>query len=110
MKRIIMFRKIVLSVIFVSSLSFGMSATVVQVASKDKLGCIKGLGVKRIQAIVAYRKTHNLSSLDELLNVKGIGKKILNNIKEDKQKKVCTHFTPPREKKSESIKKDIKAE
>ena len=87
-----------------------MSATMVQTISKDKLGCIKGLGLKRVQAITNYRKTHTIDSLEALLNVKGIGKGILNNIKEDKQKKVCTNFNQEKKTKRENRKKDITAE
>ena len=104
-----MFKKIVLTLLVVSSLSFAMSASTVQTVSKNKLGCIKGLGVKRVNAIVGYRKSHNLNALEELLNIKGIGKAILRNIKEDKEKKVCTHFDKEDVKK-ENKKKEISAE
>lgn len=105
-----MFRKIVLALLISSSFSFAMSANMVQSAEKKKLGCIKGLGVKRVEAIVLYRKNNPIESLDELLNIKGIGKAILRNIKEDKKKKVCTRFNQEKKKKVENRKKDIKAE
>ena len=105
-----MFRKIVIGLMLCSSFSLAMSVGMVQTIEKEKLGCIKGLGVKRVEAIVSYRKSHELSSLEELLNVKGIGKGILKNIKEDKEKKVCTNFNLSKKKKRENRKKDIKAE
>lgn len=105
-----MFRKIVLALLVGSSFSFAMSANMVQSAEKEKLGCIKGLGVKRVKAIILYRENNPIKSLDELLNVKGIGKVILKNIKEDKKKKVCTSFNQEKRKKVENRKKDIKAE
>ena len=104
-----MFKKIVLVLLVGSSLSFAMSASMVQSVQKEKLGCIKGLGVKRVNAIVLYRKNHSIESLDELLNVKGIGKAILRNIKEDKEKKVCTRFSE-KDVKKERKKKAISAE
>ena len=104
-----MFKKIVLVLLVGSSLSFAMSASMVQSVQKEKLGCIKGLGVKRVNAIVLYRKNHSIESLDELLNVKGIGKAILRNIKEDKEKKVCTRFSE-KDVKKEHKKKAISAE
>ena len=104
-----MFKKIVLALVVGSSLSFAMSASMVQSAEKNKLGCIKGLGVKRVNAIVLYRKNHTIQSLDELLNVKGIGKAILRNIKEDKEKKICTRFSE-KDVKKERKKKEISAE
>lgn len=104
-----MFKKIVLVLLIGSSLSFAMSASMVQSVQKEKLGCIKGLGVKRVNAIVLYRKNHSIESLEELLNVKGIGKAILRNIKEDKEKKVCTRFSE-KDVKKERKKKAISAE
>jgi len=85
-----MFGKIVLMGMLWSSFLFSMSATMVQNATKEKLGCIKGLGVKRLQSITTYRQKDTIDSLDELLNIKGIGKAILNNIKNDVQKKSCS--------------------
>jgi len=105
-----MFKKIILSSVLFSSFLFSMSVSMVQTISKEKLGCIKGLGVKRITAIVNFRKTHNLDNINELLQVKGIGKGILKNIKEDKQKKKCTQMNTSKEKKREKRKKNISAE
>lgn len=49
-------------------------------ASVEQLSALKGVGVKRAQAIVEYREQHgNFGSLEELLNVKGIGEKVLAN-------------------------------
>jgi len=106
-----MFKKIVLGSVLLSSFLFSMSASMVQTISKEKLGCIKGLGVKRISAIVNFRKTHNLNNINELLQVKGIGKGLLQNIKEDKQKRKCTNVKSSKaKKKTENKKKDIRAE
>lgn len=39
---------------------------------------LNGIGQKRARAIVAYREQHGpFKSIDDLLNIKGIGKKIL---------------------------------
>ena len=108
-----MFRKIILVLLIGSSFSFAMSANMVQSVKKEKLGCIKGLGVKRVNALITYRKNHHINTLDELLNIKGIGKVILKNIKEDKEKKVCTNFTKrvvKKDRKKEHKKKNISAE
>ena len=94
-----MFSKIVLTVVFLSSLSWTMSASMVQKASKSELGCIKGLGKKRVEALIRYRQHEQLSSLDELLKVKGIGKATIKNIKNDVKKRVCTTFNESSKKK-----------
>jgi competence protein ComEA len=42
------------------------------------LASLKGVGVKRAKAIVAYRELHGeFNTVDDLLNVKGIGAKML---------------------------------
>lgn len=39
---------------------------------------LKGIGLRRAEAIVAYRESHGpFQSVDELSNVKGVGSKIL---------------------------------
>ena len=91
-------------IIITSSFAWTMGVAMVQTVSKKELGCIKGLGVKRINALLEYRKTHRLKSLEELLNVKGIGKGILKNIKNDNKKKTCTQFNEAKTKVNNRIK------
>ena len=55
----------------------------INTATKSQLMQIKGIGPKKAQAIINYRKTHKIKSLDELKNIKGINSKILLNIKND---------------------------
>ena len=105
-----MFCRVALSLMLMASFGFGMSASMVQTASKDELGCIKGLGKKRIEALMDYRKKEKINTLDELLNIKGIGKSTLNNIQNNVKKKVCTNFNLEKSEKKENRKKDIKAE
>ena len=51
-------------------------------ASTKMLGKIKAIGKKLAEKIVAYRDEHgNFNSYDELLNIKGLGKKKLEKIK-----------------------------
>ena len=53
-------------------------------ADAKTLTAIKGLGEKKAEAIVEYReKNGKFKSADELLKVKGIGKKLLETIKEE---------------------------
>lgn len=52
-------------------------------ADIDTLALLKGVGEKRAKAIVAYRELHGeFSTVDELLNVKGIGEQMLQLNKE----------------------------
>lgn len=45
---------------------------------------IKGIGLKKAEAIVAYRKAHGrFKSVDELSRVKGIGVKTVENNRKD---------------------------
>jgi len=84
-----MIRTLFLSLVFSSSLLFSLSLEQVKEASPSQLGCIKGIGVKKLQNIIDYQKETPLESIDDLLKVKGIGKIILKNIKEDKVKQSC---------------------
>ena len=52
-----------------------------QTASKDDLMGIKGIGEKKAEAIMKYRKKNKIKSAADLENVPGIGKEIANNAK-----------------------------
>ena len=71
------------------TLSF-LSAINVQTASKDELMCIKGIGEKKAEAVLKYRKTHKLKSADDLLEIKGFGKVLVNNVKKDIKSVACS--------------------
>jgi len=68
---------------------FAMSAFELQVVDKKILSCIKGVGKKRLNAILEYRSKNRLSKLDDLLNIPRIGKKTIENIKNNIKKKSC---------------------
>ena len=46
-------------------------------ADVKKLSTLKGIGAKKATAIVKYRKAHCFKKVDEIIKVKGIGKKFL---------------------------------
>lgn len=51
-------------------------------ASAEQLEAIPGVGAKKAQAILDYRnKNGDFSSVDDLINVKGIGKKMMQKMK-----------------------------
>ena len=63
------------------SLMFG--AVDINSASVKELPSFKGIGSKKAEAIVAYRKAHCFKKLEELVKVKGIGKKFLQKNKKN---------------------------
>jgi len=97
MKKIVLFMAL--------GISFLFSAINIQTASKDELICIKGIGEKKADSILKYRKANKLKSADDLLEIKGFGKVLVSNVKKDVKSVACggeKTFT----KKSVSKKKD----
>lgn len=58
-----------------------------QTASKSELMEIKGVGDKKADAIIEYRKTNTIKSADDLKNIKGFGDSIINNVKNSVKEK-----------------------
>lgn len=67
-------------------------------ATKSELMQIKGIGSKKADAIIEYRKTNKIKSADDLRNIKGFGKSIVSNVKNDV--KISKHKAQIKEKKS----------
>jgi len=65
------------------------SALNVQKASKDELMCIKGIGEKKASAIMKYRKSHKLKSAKDLLEIKGFGKALVENVQKETKSVAC---------------------
>lgn len=63
------------------SISFLFSAVNLQTASKDDLMCIKGIGEKKADAIIKYRKSNKLKSASDLSKLKGFGEAIIAAVK-----------------------------
>ena len=67
----------------------GLSATVwaevdLNSANKAELQALKGIGPKKAEDIIAYREAHGgFKSVDELLNVKGVGKATLEKLRSE---------------------------
>ena len=74
-----MMKKLLIVMLVLST--YLVAAINVQTASKAELMSISGIGEKKANSIIKYRKTHKLKSADDLLNVKGIGKGIVKNVK-----------------------------
>ncbi|XQC06289.1 ComEA family DNA-binding protein [Arcobacter cryaerophilus gv. pseudocryaerophilus] len=60
-----------------------LGAIDLQTASKSDLMEIKGIGEKKADAIIEYRKSNTINSADDLKNIKGFGDTIIDNIKKD---------------------------
>ena len=73
----------------IMSVSFLFSAINLQTASKDELMCIKGIGEKKAEAVLKYRKSHKIKSADDLIQIKGFGKTIISNVKKDIKSVAC---------------------
>jgi competence protein ComEA len=72
-------KKIIFSLLLAAVSAFALD---INTASQEEFVKIKGIGEKKAERIIAYRKEHGkFSSIDELKNVKGIGNKIVNIIK-----------------------------
>lgn len=75
-------KKIVL--VLLLGVSFLFSAINLQTASKNELMSIKGIGPKKADQIIEYRKSKQIKSADDLKNIKGFGKGIISNVKAEK--------------------------
>ena len=71
------------------SVSFLFSAINLQTASKKDLVCLKGIGEKKADAIILYRKKNKLKSADDLIKLKGFGKGIIEAVKKGTKTVKC---------------------
>ncbi len=76
MKKILLFMLLSVSLLF-ADINF-------QTASKEEIMSIKGIGSKKADAIIEYRKTNKIKSIDDLINIKGFGPSIISKIKQNK--------------------------
>lgn len=85
-----------------------VAAINVQTASKEELMSISGIGEKKAEAIIKYRKKHKLKTPDDLTQVKGIGKNIVKNVKGNVKNKEKKSLKKEAKKKQKKQKKENK--
>ena len=74
-------RKIV--ALLMLGVSFMLAALNLQTATKEELMGIKGIGDKKAEQILEYRKTNKINSPEDLKNIKGFGDSIVSNIEKE---------------------------
>lgn len=62
--------------------SFLFAEINLQTASKEELMSVKGIGDKKADQIIEYRKTNTITKADDLKNIKGFGDSIVGNVKD----------------------------
>ena len=55
----------------------------INTANMEQLHSLKGIGHSKVVAIIEYRKQHPFTKIEEIMKVKGIGKKLFEKIKEE---------------------------
>jgi len=76
MKKIIL----ILSVLIVSLFA---KIDIINKASIEQLDSLKGIGHSKAVAIIEYRKQYPFTKIQDIMKVKGIGKKLFEKIKEE---------------------------
>jgi len=107
-------KKIIAMLVLCSSFVLAIN---LQTATKEELMNIKGIGEKKAEQILEYRKINSIKSAEDLRNIKGFGDNIINNVKNDvkvknkldKQTKGSKNKDTKKENKQDKIKKDDKA-
>ncbi|WP_390824777.1 ComEA family DNA-binding protein [Arcobacter lacus] len=94
-------KKIVALFVLCGTLVFG--AINLQTASKEELMSIKGIGEKKAEQIIEYRKTNTIKSADDLKNIKGFGDNIVSNVKENNMDSIKEKTKKETKDKSEEL-------
>ena len=70
-------KKLILLFLF----ALNLFAVNINTASIKELQTLNGIGESTAKAIIAYRKAHKFKSINDIMNVRGIGKKKFEKIK-----------------------------
>jgi len=55
----------------------------INTANINKLESLKGIGKAKAESIIEYRKQHKFKKIEDIMKVKGIGKKLFEKIKDE---------------------------
>ncbi len=76
-------KKILFTLLLATVSAFALD---INTATAEEFVKVKGIGAKKAERIIAYRDEHGkFQSVDELKNVKGIGKRIVEIIKQEQE-------------------------
>ena len=79
-----MFRKACFAVLFfIFSSVFGFAAVNINTATQKELMTLNGIGEAKAKAIIEYRTKNRFKKKEDIMNVKGIGQGIFDNIKNE---------------------------
>ena len=81
LKKALVYSLLILAFGFVCQPAFAASKVNLNTATVEQLVEIKGIGEKTADNIIKYRENKKFTSVDELVNVKGIGDKTLEKIR-----------------------------
>ncbi|BAI79857.1 DNA uptake protein [Deferribacter desulfuricans SSM1] len=76
-------KKLLFLMIFIFITSVLFAKININTATKEELMSLKGLGEKKAEAIIERREKKPFDSIEELLEIKGIGKRFLEKNKDN---------------------------
>ncbi len=70
-------------ILLLIGVSFMFATLNLNTATKDELMSIKGIGEKKAEQIITFRKSKKIENIDDLSELKGFGPKLISNIKNE---------------------------